>query len=77
MPLAGNLRQFALSDILRVIESGQRVGVLVVTHDQLQANIYFSGGQWLGAERVGATHVLAQQLVRVGLITAEQFEGAL
>jgi hypothetical protein len=50
---------------------------LVVTHEQLQANIYFSGGQWLGAERVGTTHVLAQQLVRAGLITAEQFEGAL
>jgi hypothetical protein len=75
MPLAGNLRQFALSDILRVIESGQRVGVLVVTHDHLQANIYFSGGQWLGAERVGMAPVLAQQLVRAGLITAEQFEG--
>ena len=74
MPLAGNLRQLALSDVLRVIESGQRSGVLVVTNGRLQANVYFSSGQWLAAERVGSSQVLAQQLVRAGLISTEDFE---
>jgi Domain of unknown function (DUF4388) len=74
MPLAGTLQQFALADVLQVIENGQRTGVLVVTHADLQANIYFTSGQWAAAERVGATQVLAQQLVRAGLITPEDFE---
>jgi hypothetical protein len=75
MPLAGNLRQVDLADVLRVVESGQRSGVLVVTHANLQANIYFSGGRWLGAERVGSVQVLAQQLARAGIIRPEDFEG--
>lgn len=77
MQLAGNLRQYALTDVLRVIESGQRTGMLMLSRGKLRAAIYFSGGQWLLAERLGSGMVLAQQLVRVGLITPEQFESAL
>lgn len=77
MQLAGNLRQYALTDVLRVIESGQRTGMLMLNRGKLRAAIYFSGGQWLLAERLGSGMVLAQQLVRVGLITPEQFESVL
>ncbi len=74
MPLAGNLRQFALTDVLRIIENGQRSGVLTLTRGKLQASIYFSGGQWLLGERVGAATSLVQQLVQAGYVSAEQFE---
>ncbi|MGH2515266.1 MAG: DUF4388 domain-containing protein [Ktedonobacterales bacterium] len=77
MPLSGNLRQFALPDVLRVIESGQRSGRLVLQRGERRAAIYFSGGQWLMAERIGSQMVLAHHLARVGLITPEQFESAL
>lgn len=77
MQLAGNLRQYALTDILHLIENGQRTGMLRLTRGKLRAAIYFSGGQWLLAERLGSGLVLAQQLTRVGLITPEQFEGVL
>jgi len=77
MPLSGNLRQFALPDILRVIESGQRTGALVLSRGKLRAAVYFSAGQWLLAERIGSSLVLAQQLARVGLITPETFEAAI
>lgn len=77
MQLAGNLRQYALTDVLRVIESGQRTGMLLLSKGKLRAAIYFSGGQWLLAERLGSGMVLAQQLVRVGLISPEQFEAVL
>jgi len=77
MPLSGNLRQFALPDVLRVIESGQRTGALVLSRGKLRAAIYFSGGQWLLVERVGSSLVLAHHLARVGLITPEQFESSL
>ncbi|MGO8948381.1 MAG: DUF4388 domain-containing protein [Ktedonobacterales bacterium] len=74
MPLAGNLRQYALTDVLRMIEHGQRSGVLTLVRGKLQASIYFSGGQWLLGERVGLTTSLVQQLVQAGYLSAEQFE---
>jgi hypothetical protein len=74
MPLAGNLRQFALTDVLRVIESSQRTGRLLLARADRRAIVYFSGGQWLLAERVGSNLVLAHHLARVGFITPDQFE---
>ncbi len=74
MPLAGNLRQIALTDVLRMIEHGQRSGVLTLAHGRLQAIIYFSGGQWLLGERVGLGSSLVQQLVQAGYVSSEQFE---
>ncbi len=77
MPLAGNLRQFALADVLRVIESGQRTGRLLLQRADRRAIVYFSGGQWLFTERVGSNLVLAHHLARAGLITPDQFETAM
>lgn len=77
MPLTGNLRQFALPDVLRVIESGQRSGRLLLARPDRRAAVYFSGGQWLLSERIGSPMVLAHQLARAGIITPEQFEATL
>ena len=77
MALAGNLRQFALPDVLRVVESGQRSGRLMLACPDRRAAVYFSGGQWLLAERLGSSVVLAHQLARAGIITPEQFEATL
>src|SRR5258708_721409 len=77
MSLAGNLRQYALVDLLRAIESEQRGGRLMLQRGERRAFIYFSGGQWLLVERVGSSLVLAPHLARVGLITPEQFESSL
>jgi hypothetical protein len=74
MPLTGNLRQIGLTDVLRMIEHGQQTGVLTLNRGKLQAIIYFSGGQWLLAERVGAAGSLVQQLVQAGYISSEQVE---
>ena len=77
MPLAGNLRQVALPDVLRVIEGGQRSGRLMLQRGDRRAAIYFSGGQWLLADRIGSSLVLAHHLARTGIITPEQFEATL
>src|SRR5215467_10978036 len=77
MPLAGNLRQYALTDVLRMIEHGQRSGALTLLRGSLRAIIYFSGGQWVLAERVGVGMALAQQLTQAGYISREQFEAVL
>src|SRR5215471_13707840 len=74
MPLAGNLRQIGLTDLLRMIEHGQRSGVLTLVRGKLQAAIFFSAGQWVLAERVGVSMALAQQLVQSGYLTRDDFE---
>lgn len=74
MPLAGSLTQYRLPDVLRVIESGQRGGRLMIRRGERSAAIYFSGGQWLLCERIGSVKVLAHHLARAGFITPQQFE---
>lgn len=74
MPLMGNLRQFALPNVLHAIESGQRTGRLRLAYNGLEGGIYFSGGQLLLVERSGVNLSLAQQFLRAGLISPEQLE---
>jgi hypothetical protein len=73
---AGNFRQFSFPDVLRSIEQGQRTGRLAISNGPLRAAIYFASGQWLLAERSGPGQLLAQQFVKVGLVTPEQVEAA-
>ena len=74
MPLSGRLGPSVLPDVLRVIETSRYTGALFLNGSSKRAIIYFSGGEWLAVERVGARIILAQQLVRSGLVTAEEFE---
>lgn len=74
MPLAGNLRQMPLLDILRTIASEQRDGCLTLTHAHLRAEIYFRRGQWLAVERVPVGPPLTEQFVEMGFMTPEQIE---
>ncbi len=76
MPLSGTFRQSSLSEVLRVIESGQRSGVLVVTDGTRQAAIYFDRGQWVLGDRIGSPLTLIHRLVRAGLITEAEVETA-
>ncbi|HKS70806.1 MAG TPA: DUF4388 domain-containing protein, partial [Ktedonobacterales bacterium] len=74
MPLSGTFRQYSLPEVLRMIESGQRSGVLVVTDGTRQAAIYFDGGQWLLGDRIGSPLLLIHRLLRAGLIAEAQVE---
>jgi hypothetical protein len=77
MPLSGRLGPSVLPDVLRVIETSRYNGALFLNGSSKRAIIYFSGGEWLAVERVGARIILAQQLVRSGIVTAEEFEAIL
>jgi Domain of unknown function (DUF4388) len=77
MPLAGTFRQYALPDVLEVIESGQRSGRMVATGASRVAHIYFVNGRWVHSERLGMGLALAEQLVQAGLITPQQLSQAL
>ena len=74
MPLSGTFRQNTLPEVLRVIESGQRSGVLVVTDGTRQAAIYFDRGQWVLGDRIGSPLTLIHRLLRAGLVSEPQVE---
>lgn len=76
MALAGSLRQVALAEVLRNIETGQRTGRLTLERGPLRAEVYFAGGQWLTLERCGDTTLLAHRLAQTGVITPQQFQAA-
>src|SRR5260221_3725687 len=77
MPLAGTFQQYPLSDVMELIESGQRTGRMVATGASRVAHIYFSNGRWVHAERLGMGLTLAEQLMQAGLLTPQQLSGAL
>jgi hypothetical protein len=77
MPLGGSFREYPLPDVLHFIEGGQRSGRLAVGRGSPLAHIYFSMGQWLAGERLGATATLAQELDRAGIVTPAEVESAL
>lgn len=68
MPLAGTFRQYALTDVLNVIESGRRSGRMVASGAGRVAHIYFVNGSWARAERLGMGLSLAEQLTQAGLL---------
>jgi hypothetical protein len=68
MPLAGTFRQYALTDVLEVIESGRRTGRMVAEGAGRRAHIYFVNGTWARAERLGTGLSLAEQLVQAELL---------
>lgn len=76
MEFAGSLRDYGLPDVLDSIESAQRTGRLTLTNGPLSASVYCSVGQWLLTERSGPGQMLAQQFVKAGIISEEQFEAA-
>src|SRR5690349_450149 len=77
MPLGGSFHEYPLPDVLHFIEGGQRTGRLALGRGAPHAHIYFSSGQWLAGERLGATVTLAQQLDRAGIVPAAEVESAL
>ena len=77
MPLSGSFREYPLADVLHFIEGGQRSGRLAVGRGSPMAHIYFSMGQWIAGERLGATVTLAQELDRAGIVPAAAVESAL
>lgn len=74
MPLAGNLRQTALLDVMTTISGEQRDGCLTLTNGRLRAEVYFRRGQWLAAERIPVGPPLTEQFVELGYMSPQQIE---
>lgn len=72
MAYVGNLRQYALGDVLRLIGDGQRRGRIVVERSGLRADIYCEAGCIVHVWRSGSIPPLAQQWLNHRILTTEQ-----
>ncbi len=76
MALAGNLKDFGVPDILQLIMSQEKTGVLTIKSDAKVANIGFEKGQLVEAIYGGATRdrVLRDYFVKPGRISKEELQ---
>jgi hypothetical protein len=72
MAYVGNLRQYPLSEVLRLIGDGMRRGRIVVEHGGLRADIYCDTGYLMHVWRNGPTTPLAQRWLNSRFITPAQ-----
>ena len=72
MAYVGNLRQYPLTEVLRLIGDGPRRGRLVVERGGLSAEIYCENGYILHVWRNGNAVPLAQMWLNTGFIGSQQ-----
>jgi hypothetical protein len=72
MAYVGNLRQFSLGEILRLIGDGLRRGRLVVERGGLRAELYCDNGYLLHVWRSGPMQPIAQRWVNGRVMTPQQ-----
>ena len=74
MALTGTLKDFGIAEILQLIGTQMKTGVLTLKDEDHRAEIDFSDGIVVGA-RGGTDKIsIEERLVRSGLITREQYE---
>jgi len=76
MALVGNLRDFALSDFLYLIDRGYKTGSLQLNRPNDAATLYFDKGKLLYATRQQRSERLGEMLVRTGKLTNQQVSHA-
>jgi hypothetical protein len=72
MPLVGNIQDFGLSDFLYLIDRGYKTGCLHLTHGDEAAILFFDKGKLISASRESAGDKMADLLVRLGTVSAQQ-----
>lgn len=73
MAYVGNLRQYSLGEVLRLVGEGMRRGRLVVERAGLRADLYCEGGYLLHVWRSGPAIPLAQRWLNSRFINPAQF----
>lgn len=77
MGLEGNLREFSLAEVLKLIEVSKKTGVLNITRPEAEGQIYFRDGNVYFARSNWNRTSLGVRLLRAKKITREQLETAL
>ncbi len=77
MALEGNLKDFSLADMFRLLASGRKTGVLHLERPDGQGKVCFKEGRVFFATSNWHRESLGKRLVRGGVITAAQLRQAL
>ena len=76
MALEGNLKGFSLSDMLRLLATGQKAGVLHVAQGDAEGVVCFTDGAVVFGSMSGMTEPLSGRLVSAGLVSKKQLRQA-
>jgi hypothetical protein len=71
MALTGNLRDFSIPDVFRLVSLSGKSGVLHLTHDDTEGSVWFRDGQVFFAQSDRRTALLGERLVTTGCVSAE------
>jgi hypothetical protein len=74
--LEGNLKDFSLSDMLRLLATGQKSGVLHVSQGDAEGVVCFTDGAVVFGSMSGMTEPLSGRLVSAGLVSKKQLRQA-
>lgn len=77
MALEGNLRDFSLADMFRLLASGAKTGTLYLEATSAQGKVCFSKGRVFFASSNWNRESLGRRLVKAGVITEKQLRQAL
>jgi hypothetical protein len=75
--LEGNLRDFALADVFRLLDGGAKTGTLNLERDEDRGMVCFRDGRIFFAASTWQRDPFGRRLVRAGLITEKQLRQAL
>ncbi len=77
MALEGNLRDFSLADMFRLLESGRKTGTLHMEQGDTQGRVCFKKGRIFFASSNYNRESLGKRLVKAGVISEKQLRQAL
>lgn len=76
MALEGNLKDFSLADVFRLLSTGSKSGVLRVDRAGVQGIVCFRDGQIYFANAGGVTEPVGKRLARSGIVSEKQLRQA-
>ncbi len=71
MALKGNLADFKLTEILKFVALGKKIGALVIEHDNVEVSIYFKGGGVYAAENNIEARSVTEKLTAMQTLHAD------
>lgn len=76
MALEGNLKDFSLSDMFRLLQTGSKTGTLHIDQDGVKAIVCFRDGQVYYANAGTAREPMGKRLAKAGIISEKQLRQA-
>ena len=77
MALEGNLRDFSISDMFRLLATGRKTGTLHLERSDAQGKVCFKKGRVFFASSNWHRESLGRRLVKAGVISEKQLRQAL